>query len=91
MHVSTVGLWIEGGIFVSAVVGIMVASNRHNEKKRLRIYERIDEVKDDSDDTYMKKEVCGERIKQLDKIEEKVECIPEMKANLDLLVSRQTL
>ncbi len=79
-------LWIQGGILLAAIGGLAVTSNHHNDKKRARIYERIDEIKTSNEETYMKKEVCEERAKQLDKIEKKVECIPEMKANLELLV-----
>jgi len=51
-------LWIQGGIFLVAVFGLVVSSNRVSEGKRARIYERIDEVKRNFEEKSVSKEVC---------------------------------
>jgi hypothetical protein len=52
-----------GGLL--AIIGLILANNRENDKKITRSYERLDEVKAYQEQTYTRKDVCAVRHEQL--------------------------
>lgn len=83
-----------GGVLV-AVVSFVIGNNRNESKARSRIYERLDETKEEINKTFSRQDVCGIVHKQVDnrleKIERQTECISKIKAGVDMLLKKNGL
>lgn len=73
--------WTTAGGVIT-LVGFMLYQNHHNTQKRARIYERIDEVKEDVIKKHVSKEVCSVVHEQLRSD------VTEMKHDLKLLLHK---
>jgi len=92
--------WVQIGSIVTiviAVIGLVVAAQRYNEGKRSRIYERLDECKgqmmEDLKNDYARKDICAlthsQIEKRLEKIEVQTALLPNIAAQLKILVNGQ--
>jgi hypothetical protein len=90
--------WFVGGGLIT-VIGFTVATywkmgkvKEDADKQIGRVYQRLDETKDKLDINYTKKEVCEVVHKSVDKtlqeVKDKVDCIPKIKAGIDLLLQK---
>ena len=68
-----------------AIVGFVIGISSYEAKKRSRIWERVDEHKDYTDSTFVRKDMCGILHKQLSKD------ITEIKIDLKLLLKKNGL
>jgi len=93
-------IWFEiGGLIagIVAIVGVVIGAQRYNEGKRSRIYERLDECKgqmmDDLKKDYARKDICAlthsQIEKRLEKIEVQTALLPNIAAQLKILVNGQ--
>jgi hypothetical protein len=93
----TIGDGVAFGGLALAFFGFVYKVSSGEEAKRKRVFERMDEIKKDTDakiekseDKLVKKELCvvvhAEIKEDLGDIKKIVACIPKIKANLDLLL-----
>lgn len=83
-----------GGVLI-AVISFVIGNNRNESKARSRIYERLDETKDEINNTFTRQDVCNVVHKQVDnqleRIEKATECIPKIKVGIDMLLKKNGL
>ena len=83
-----------GGTLV-AIIAVILGAQRYNEDKRSRIYKRLDEykegVKKEMKRDYSRKDICILKHDQVDKRLEKIEAqtalLPDIAAQLKILVA----
>jgi len=89
------GEGIATGAFVVTTLGLFLRITNNEIDKRKRIYERIDEIKKDNETKLQSKEICTivhtELKDDIKDIKKKTECIPDIKAGLDLLLKKNGL
>jgi len=90
--------WIEISAVVAtfaAIIGVFIGTQRYNTDKRSRIYERLDEYKKgitmEMKKDYSRKDICilkhDQVDKRLEKIEEQTALLPDIAAQLKMLVN----
>jgi len=90
--------WIEISSVVVAIVAIItiiIAAQRYNADRRSRIYSRLDEHKVDLSENmkreYARKDICAlthqQNARELKEIKEKVDLIPDIAAQVRILVN----
>ena len=52
--------------FMLGLIGFVLGNQRVESRARKRVYERMDEVKDEIGETYTRKDVCAERHKTIE-------------------------
>lgn len=86
--------WIAGGGILSVVV-FSIATYVRTDKQIGRVYQRLDEKTDKIEETTVSQKVCDIVHKSLDNtlkdMKEKVDCIPNIKAGIDLLLQKNGL
>lgn len=84
--------WFIGGGML-ALCGVSIATYKYATSKIERNYQRMDEVRDDIDKKYVNRDICKilhEQTKSdIDEIKKRVECIPEIKAGIDILLAKK--
>lgn len=77
------------------MLGISISIAKDATNKRGEIYQRIDDNRKEAEDKLVSKEVCGVTHKDLEKdiadIKNKTDCIPAIKAGVDLLLKKNGL
>lgn len=93
----TVSSWewlIGGGGLLALTLAIGNLYRKHSVQNET-LFRRLDEVKNKTDETYTKKEVCAivhTQVKEkLDDLKKDVECLPKIKSGLDLLLRKYNL
>ena len=61
----TVAEWIMSGGLL-AIIGMVFQNNRDNSAKVRRVYQRLDETKERSDNLYTNKDICEEKSRRLE-------------------------
>jgi len=58
---------------VVGIAGFVIGNSRAETRARGRVYERLDEVRDDAESTYVRKDICEEKTKRMESIERKLD------------------
>ena len=90
MDNSTIALnWVVGGGIVT-IVTFAIATYVRVDKQVGRVYQRLDEKTDKLKEESVDVKICGVIHKNVDmtlkEVKEKVDCIPKIKAGIDLLL-----
>ncbi|MDI6606281.1 MAG: hypothetical protein QME65_03960 [Candidatus Omnitrophota bacterium] len=82
-----------GGLLIIVIFAIRIKDS--TEKQINRVYQRLDETKDKAETLYTKKDVCEVTHRAVNDIlkdvKQKVDCIPKIKAGIDLLLKKNGL
>jgi len=86
--------WIASGGILSVVI-FSIATYVRTDKQINRVYERLDDKTEKLEQETVRQKVCDIVHKQVDKtlqeVKDRVECIPKIKAGIDLLLKQNGL
>jgi predicted nucleotide-binding protein (sugar kinase/HSP70/actin superfamily) len=86
--------WIASGGILSVVI-FSIATYVRTDKQINRVYERLDDKTEKLEQETVQQKVCDIVHKQVDKtlqeVKDRVECIPKIKAGIDLLLKQSGL